>query len=68
MKALVFVVSLIASIGGGASAFAQSPSQQAASPAAPATGTTTEQPHEKTKAERREARKRLHAVQRRRIK
>ena len=68
MKALIFVALLAVSIGGSASAFAQSPSQQAASPATPAAGTTTEQPQEKTKAERREARKRLHAVQRRRIK
>ena len=68
MKTLVIVALLVAGIGGGASASAQSPSQQAASPATPAAGTTSEQPREKTKAERREAHKRLHAVQRRRIK
>ena len=67
MKIFIIAALFVASSGTGI-AFAQSPSQQTTSPATPAGETTSEQPRAKTKAERREARKHLHAVQRRKIK
>lgn len=68
MKAFAVIALLASGFIGSISALAQSAPQQTDSTAAPSRGAATVQPKEKTKAERREAHRRLHAVQRRKIK